>query len=43
MAVPHEPFYATELGEAAELPAGVLYPLLARLERARWITGFWEP
>ena len=43
MSVPHEPWYAAELARAAELPAGTLYPLLAQLERARWITGFWEP
>jgi PadR family transcriptional regulator PadR len=43
LSVPHVPWYAFELATAAELPAGTVYPLLAQLERARWVTGSWEP
>jgi PadR family transcriptional regulator, regulatory protein PadR len=34
--------YGLELGEAAGLKSGTLYPALARLERAGWLTSYWE-
>ena len=35
-------WYGLELMRAASLKSGTLYPMLARLERAGWITGAWE-
>ncbi|MFF5968243.1 PadR family transcriptional regulator [Streptomyces collinus] len=35
---PDRIFYATELMEAARVGSGSLYPALARLERAAWVT-----
>jgi hypothetical protein len=40
---PTAPRFGFELMTAAELPSVELYPLLAQLERARWIEGRWEP
>jgi PadR family transcriptional regulator PadR len=40
---PTVPRFGWELMTAAELPSVELYPLLAQLERARWIEGQWEP
>jgi PadR family transcriptional regulator PadR len=34
--------YGLELCREAELPGGTLYPILARLERAGWLTSAWE-
>lgn len=34
--------YGLELCRAAELPGGTLYPILARLESAGWLTSAWE-
>ena len=34
--------YGLEIAKAAELPSGSLYPILARLERERWVTSDWE-
>jgi DNA-binding PadR family transcriptional regulator len=34
--------YGLELCRAADLPGGTLYPILARLERAGWLTSAWE-
>lgn len=39
---PTEPHYGLELGEAARLRTGSLYPILARLEDAGWLRGEWE-
>lgn len=34
--------YGLEISKAAGLPSGSLYPILARLERAGWVTSSWE-
>jgi DNA-binding PadR family transcriptional regulator len=34
---PTSPHYGLEMGKAAGLPSGTIYPILARLERAGWI------
>jgi PadR family transcriptional regulator PadR len=34
--------YGLELMQAAGLPSGTLYPVLARLERAGWVVAEWE-
>ena len=39
---PARPRYGFELGEAAGLKSGTLYPALARLEEAGWLTSYWE-
>jgi PadR family transcriptional regulator PadR len=43
LAAPTAPRFGFELMTAAELPSVELYPLLAQLERARWVEGCWEP
>lgn len=39
---PHAERYGLELGKAAHLPSGTLYPILARLEGEGWVTSDWE-
>jgi DNA-binding PadR family transcriptional regulator len=39
---PRDEQYGLELAESAGLPVGSIYPILARLERAKWIEGSWE-
>ena len=34
--------YGVELGRVTGLKSGSLYPILARLERAGWVTSAWE-
>lgn len=34
--------YGLELCESAGLPAGTIYPILARLEQAGWVNSEWE-
>lgn len=34
--------YGLELCQAVGLPSGTIYPLLARLEEAGWLTSGWE-
>ncbi len=34
--------YGLEIAKAAELPSVSLYPILARLERERWVASDWE-
>lgn len=34
--------YGVEIGDAAGLPSGTIHPILARLERAGWVTSRWE-
>jgi len=34
--------YGLELCQAAGLPSGTVYPILARLESAGWLVGAWE-
>ena len=43
LVAPTTPRFGYELMTAAELTSSELYPLLAKLERARWIEGRWEP
>jgi DNA-binding PadR family transcriptional regulator len=39
---PSQEHYGLELASRAGLPAGTIYPILARLERAEWVTSAWE-
>ncbi|HET9256525.1 MAG TPA: helix-turn-helix transcriptional regulator [Pseudonocardiaceae bacterium] len=34
--------YGLELCDLVGLPSGTIYPILARLERAGWVTSAWE-
>ncbi|MGH3403227.1 MAG: PadR family transcriptional regulator [Streptosporangiaceae bacterium] len=34
--------YGLEISRASGLPSGSLYPMLARLEQAGWVTSDWE-
>jgi len=34
--------YGSEIGDAAGLASGTVHPILARLERAGWVTSRWE-
>jgi PadR family transcriptional regulator PadR len=34
--------YGLEIAREAGLPTGSIYPILARLERAGWLTSAWE-
>jgi PadR family transcriptional regulator PadR len=34
--------YGLELAKEAGLKSGTIYPILARLEAAGWISGYWE-
>jgi PadR family transcriptional regulator PadR len=42
LADPLGEYYGLELCEAAGLPRGTVYPILARLEGAGWLVGAWE-
>jgi PadR family transcriptional regulator PadR len=39
---PSAPHYGLDLSRRAELPTGTIYPILTRLEQARWIRSSWE-
>jgi PadR family transcriptional regulator, regulatory protein PadR len=39
---PSAELYGMELIEKTGLKSGTLYPVLARLERAKWLTSNWE-
>src|SRR5436309_365796 len=39
---PTKAHYGLEMAKAAKLPGGTIYPILARLETAGWVTGEWE-
>lgn len=39
---PQSEHYGLEIGKAAHLPSGTLYPILQRLEDAGWLTSDWE-
>lgn len=39
---PSEEFYGMELIEKTGLKSGTLYPVLARLEGANWLSSSWE-
>ncbi|MGH8903226.1 MAG: PadR family transcriptional regulator [Egibacteraceae bacterium] len=39
---PSERYYGLEIAREAGLQRGTLYPILARLEAAGWVTSEWE-
>jgi DNA-binding PadR family transcriptional regulator len=39
---PTSPRYGLELSDAAGLPSGTIYPILARLEGFGWVESSWE-
>ena len=39
---PTNPRYGLELATETLLPTGTIYPILARLEAARWVVSSWE-
>jgi PadR family transcriptional regulator, regulatory protein PadR len=39
---PARELYGLELVEATGLPPGTMYPIMARLETAGWVTSRWE-
>lgn len=39
---PTDPWYGLELAERVTLKTGTVYPVLARLEQAGWLTSHWE-
>jgi PadR family transcriptional regulator PadR len=39
---PNDGHYGLEICRAIGLPGGTIYPLLARLEEAGWLTSGWE-
>ena len=39
---PQQEHFGLEMSRQADLPTGTIYPILARLEQAGWITGHWE-
>ncbi len=42
LGAPAAQHYGLELAREAELKSGTIYPILARLEAAGWIDGYWE-
>jgi PadR family transcriptional regulator PadR len=42
VAEPTKDFYGLQLCQAANLPSGTIYPILARLEQSGWVTSDWE-
>jgi PadR family transcriptional regulator PadR len=42
LAEPESELYGIEIGDAAGLPSGTVHPILARLERLRWVQSRWE-
>lgn len=39
---PTKPYYGLQIIREAGLKGGTLYPILARLEEAKWVTSEWE-
>jgi PadR family transcriptional regulator, regulatory protein PadR len=39
---PTAPHYGLELAEGINFPTGTVYPILARLESAGWVSSTWE-
>ena len=39
---PYEQWYGLQLAKASGLKAGTIYPALARLESAGWLSSYWE-
>ena len=42
LADPAVPRYGLEISKHADLETGTLYPIMARLERVRWVESSWE-
>jgi PadR family transcriptional regulator PadR len=42
LADPAVPRYGLEISKQADLETGTLYPIMARLERVRWVESSWE-
>jgi PadR family transcriptional regulator, regulatory protein PadR len=42
MSCPQDELSGAQIGRTTKLPTGTLYPILARLERARWLESRWE-
>ena len=39
---PGRPRYGLDISKHADLETGTLYPIMARLERVRWVESSWE-
>ena len=39
---PEREFYGLELIRQTDIPSGTLYPILARLEKLKWLESDWE-
>lgn len=39
---PSEPLYGLEIIESTGLKSGTIYPILARLETAKWLESSWD-
>jgi len=39
---PYQEWYGLELANASGLKTGTIYPALARLEQAGWVSSYWE-
>jgi PadR family transcriptional regulator, regulatory protein PadR len=42
LAAPASPHYGLELAGVVGLPTGTVYPIMARLEKAGWVSSDWE-
>jgi PadR family transcriptional regulator PadR len=42
LADPARERFGLDLSQATGQPPGTIYPIIARLERAGWVTSFWE-
>jgi PadR family transcriptional regulator PadR len=42
LADPYQEWYGLELANASGLKTGTIYPALARLEHAGWVSSYWE-
>ncbi len=42
LADPYQEWYGLELANASGLKTGTIYPALARLEQAKWVSSYWE-
>jgi DNA-binding PadR family transcriptional regulator len=42
LTAPRDELSGAEIGRAAKLPSGTLYPILLRFEQAQWLESRWE-
>jgi PadR family transcriptional regulator PadR len=42
MSCPRDEVSGADIARATKLPSGTLYPILVRLENARWLESSWE-